>query len=1221
MRGHVPRNELSEGVLESKSEAGVEAELTTDQQWACIQEMLGEWSERSEWSPQFNGKYERIRQQYNEEGKSVDKVVVDSLYWVMRALHVIAMNPIESGAWDLDFYPQSALKVANEICFGFLRFGERPFTGGMVIAVTTAEEKLLQLSEGEFSGLKRRLTSHSRARLIDLVEKYNTYHASYDVVGSFFSLYVKTNNDLRNYSSMGVGDFFRQMDLKESLNRKAQDLYLLLNNTEFQNKLKLTDEEVLAWGCVESGEYSALSSEQVNRLFFTAIVCDPRDWSELFVRALRAVVDGVNASDAKKAQHEEAVLDQVSQLLRYYDSLQDESGERHTFDFGRLLFPMMHLPHTVHDALTFHDRFFISFDELLKLHPNPDEYNFDAIRRNKYAAEKAFRHGDVEWLRRFLQAGYHPRFLNELLTSFSSSFDRGGVVACKVLTLLLSQKHIDVNYIQSGDFQTALHRFASFGWDAAVEVMLGHDEVEINLRDAKGNTALHLAAERGYAKVVSLLMKRPDIAANLRDENGWTPLQHAVDRGYFEVVRMILSNARVPIDVAAHTVPAAYPEPKVLSPLALAEKGKNKEIIACLREYHAKHNAVISSFGLIPSVAADDSLVGVLESKAEAEAEAEPELTTDQQWDYIQQVSKEWPSSSVWHHISHSKLKRIQTQYREEKVDSVEVDSLYWVMKALQVISMNPIESGAWNLDFYPQSAFDVANEICFGFFKYGGLPCFGGMATFVTKAQSKLMELSKEQRSGLKHRLTSHSRACLVDLVGKYNTYHASYDVVGSFFSLYAKTDSDLRAFSFTLDDTPYSEQEVLCNNLCRKAQDLYLLLNNTEFQNKLKLTDEEVSAWARAELGEYSALSSEQVNRLFFTAIVCDPRDWSELFVSALRAVVDCVNASDAKKAQHEEAVLDQVSQLLRYYDSLQDESMEAVTFDFGRLLFPMMHFSHTVDEVLKLHDRLRISLDVLLKLNPHPEKYKFESLRFKRLAAKKALLHADVEWLRLIVQTGLSASDLNGLLSEFSGMDSGKKSARFAFVRFFLSQEAIDVNYIQDTDCMTVLHQFADFGCATEAEVMLGDRRTNVNARDEHGMTALHHAVESDSADVVSLLMARADIDANMRDEEGWTPLQYAVKRGNFGVVRKILSCAREPINVTERTEPAPYHEPRVASPLALAKKSKNKKIVECLRKYHAKHYGSTCLPGLFSPVAGGVVEASTDKSCCASRCTVS
>lgn len=92
-----------------------------------------------------------------------------------------------------------------------------------------------------------------------------------------------------------------------------------------------------------------------------------------------------------------------------------------------------------------------------------------------------------------------------------------------------------------GVHMSALHLFASSGWEPAVEVLLELG-ANINVRDSRGNTPLHnalLRKDRKYNATIELLLdKGADI--NAQNYEGGTPLHSALVNYDYETASLLI---------------------------------------------------------------------------------------------------------------------------------------------------------------------------------------------------------------------------------------------------------------------------------------------------------------------------------------------------------------------------------------------------------------------------------------------------------------------------------------------------------------------------------------------------------------------------------------------------------------------------------------------------------------------------------------------------------
>ncbi|MEJ1959600.1 MAG: ankyrin repeat domain-containing protein [Nitrosomonadales bacterium] len=123
--------------------------------------------------------------------------------------------------------------------------------------------------------------------------------------------------------------------------------------------------------------------------------------------------------------------------------------------------------------------------------------------------------------------------------------------------------------------QTPLIIAAINGQIGVVRSLIVHG-AGLNLYDEGKYTALHWAAYYHHGEIVADLIKAgADI--NVVQNSGDTPLSLAVTRGHLDVVKVLLENRATP-NIAENTK----------SPLAIALRKKNTEMIALLKQYGAE---------------------------------------------------------------------------------------------------------------------------------------------------------------------------------------------------------------------------------------------------------------------------------------------------------------------------------------------------------------------------------------------------------------------------------------------------------------------------------------------------------------------------------------------------------------------------------------------------------------------------------------------------------
>lgn len=100
------------------------------------------------------------------------------------------------------------------------------------------------------------------------------------------------------------------------------------------------------------------------------------------------------------------------------------------------------------------------------------------------------------------------------------------------------------------DYGTELLGASYEGDEGVVKLLLGLEDVNMNLTDEYGRTALSYAAMQGHEAVVRLLVARDDVEADLPDERyGRTPLSYAAIRGHEAVVKLLVARDDIKADL------------------------------------------------------------------------------------------------------------------------------------------------------------------------------------------------------------------------------------------------------------------------------------------------------------------------------------------------------------------------------------------------------------------------------------------------------------------------------------------------------------------------------------------------------------------------------------------------------------------------------------------------------------------------------------------------
>lgn len=112
----------------------------------------------------------------------------------------------------------------------------------------------------------------------------------------------------------------------------------------------------------------------------------------------------------------------------------------------------------------------------------------------------------------------------------------------KTIELLLERDDINVNLVnKSEDNLTPLMWAAKEGNEAALMVLLKHQDIVADYQGSADWTALSLAAAEGHTGCVQLSAERSDVEVDRRNSCGRTPLANAVENGCLEVVKLLLA--------------------------------------------------------------------------------------------------------------------------------------------------------------------------------------------------------------------------------------------------------------------------------------------------------------------------------------------------------------------------------------------------------------------------------------------------------------------------------------------------------------------------------------------------------------------------------------------------------------------------------------------------------------------------------------------------------
>ena len=132
---------------------------------------------------------------------------------------------------------------------------------------------------------------------------------------------------------------------------------------------------------------------------------------------------------------------------------------------------------------------------------------------------------------------------------------RGGNKA--IVELLVARKELQVNHRGSKDQpdirgKSALIWAGEEGHRDIVQLLVGHPDIEINMKDEDGFSGLIWAADNGHLDAVTEFLKHPDIDVNAVDLDGHSALIWAADKGHTAIVALLLDQKTLDVNVRDH---------------------------------------------------------------------------------------------------------------------------------------------------------------------------------------------------------------------------------------------------------------------------------------------------------------------------------------------------------------------------------------------------------------------------------------------------------------------------------------------------------------------------------------------------------------------------------------------------------------------------------------------------------------------------------------------
>ena len=113
----------------------------------------------------------------------------------------------------------------------------------------------------------------------------------------------------------------------------------------------------------------------------------------------------------------------------------------------------------------------------------------------------------------------------------------------EVVEILVSEmpQDLNINVVHDQEFdRTALMLAARLGYLEMIEILLKHQEVNVNLQDMHGMTALYLAARESHESIVQLLLEAGANVDTVDFQAGRSPLRCAAERNLVEMVELLL---------------------------------------------------------------------------------------------------------------------------------------------------------------------------------------------------------------------------------------------------------------------------------------------------------------------------------------------------------------------------------------------------------------------------------------------------------------------------------------------------------------------------------------------------------------------------------------------------------------------------------------------------------------------------------------------------------
>ena len=115
----------------------------------------------------------------------------------------------------------------------------------------------------------------------------------------------------------------------------------------------------------------------------------------------------------------------------------------------------------------------------------------------------------------------------------------------KLAELMRQDPGLKVNTGDGDDGWTLLHH-ACFRNDGSplIPLLLAHPDIDVNVKNTKGETPFHIACRHGSASCVREMLRDSRVKVNELNNDGYTPLFWAAYHGHIEVIKWLIASGR-----------------------------------------------------------------------------------------------------------------------------------------------------------------------------------------------------------------------------------------------------------------------------------------------------------------------------------------------------------------------------------------------------------------------------------------------------------------------------------------------------------------------------------------------------------------------------------------------------------------------------------------------------------------------------------------------------